>query len=181
MTTAIVTITCPSCGGRVEGISATDEDQTVKCTFCGTDLHIPRIGAVVHERVVREVVREVEATPSYAADPDPVTKRNPLIGLIALGCALPLLGVMVCVVNHEGDDEIAKLDREDAARKECTANCKAECAHAGDQETGKWNISYEFGGSDDSLEKQVKDTDVLVCQTNCEMKNDCIGLGKTRH
>jgi len=179
MPTAIVTITCPSCGGRVEGVRATSEDQTVKCTFCGTDLHIPRIGAVVHERIVREVVREVDSAPSYAVDLAP--KRNPLIGLIALGCALPLLAVMVCVVNHEGDDEIAKLDREDAARKECTANCKAQCAHAGDQETGKWNVGYEFGGSDDGLEAQMKQTDVLVCQTKCEMTNDCIGVAKTRH
>ena len=177
MPTAIVTITCPSCGGRVEGISATDNDQTVKCTFCGTDLHIPRIGAVVHERVVREVIREVDSAPSYAVDLAP--KRNPLIGLIALGCAVPLLAVMVCVSGHEGDDEIAKIEREEAARNECTASCKAQCAHAGDQETGKWNVGYEFGGSDDGLEKQMKDTDVLICQSQCEVKS-CIGLGIVR-
>ena len=182
MTNAIVTITCPSCGGRVEGVRATNEDQTVKCTFCGTDLHIPRVGEVVHERVVREIVHEVESAPVYAAD-DAVTirpKRNPLAGLIVAGVMMPLLFVFMCVQNRHAKDEMDDFDKqqsdEKAARDACEAKCKSECANAGDKETGKWGGAFE---NDSNLEQQMKDTDVLMCSTNCEMKNDCIGLNRS--
>jgi hypothetical protein len=181
MTTAIVTITCPACGGRVEGIQATGEDQTVKCTFCGTDLHIPRIGAVVHERVVREVVHEVESAPvqvpAYDNDPGLLRKRNPLAGLIVALVLLPVLGIFVCVQHQQADDDMAQFDKqqadEKAARETCEAGCRDECKNAGDGETGKWD------GLNQQLEQQMKDTDVLVCKTQCEMKRNCIDLPAT--
>ena len=182
MTTAIVTITCPSCGGRVEGITATSEDQTVKCTFCGTDLHIPRIGAVVHEReVVHEVVREVESAPVIDTNDAGLLrpKRNPLAGLIVAGVMLPLLGIFMCVQHQQAQDDVDHFEQqradEKSARDACEARCKAQCATAGDKETGKWS---GLNGLDDTpnLEQQMKDTDVLMCSTDCEMKQNCIGL-----
>lgn len=172
MTNAIVTITCPSCGGRVEGVRATNEDQTVKCTFCGTDLHIPRIGEVVHERVVREVVHEVESAPVYTNDPGLLRpKRNPVYGLIAAGLMLPILGIFYCVQNNQAQRDIDQFDQEEAGRKACSAKCADECANAGDKETGKWDSPY----LDPNMEKTMKDGDVLVCKTQCEMNNHCIG------
>ena len=185
MTTAIVTITCPSCGGRVEGVRATSEDQTVKCTFCGTELHIPRVGEVVHERVVREIVHEVESAPVYASDVDDPglsrRKRNPVAGVIAACVMLPLFGIFMCVQHHQAQDDIDRFDKDQADQKfahdACEANCKAQCMNAGDKETGKWTGL----GLEDTpdLEKQMKDTDVLVCTTDCEMKADCIGLNRS--
>jgi hypothetical protein len=183
MTNAIVTITCPSCGGRVEGVRATNEDQTVKCTFCGTDLHIPRVGEVVHERVVREIVHEVESAPVYAsADNDAGLlrpKRNPVAGLIAAGVIVPLFFIFMCVQNKHAKDDMDQFDKqqtdEKLARDACEANCKAQCANAGDKDTGKWD---GLDGTP-SLEKQMKDTDVLMCATECEMKADCIGVNRS--
>jgi hypothetical protein len=176
MTNAIVTITCPSCGGRVEGVRATNEDQTVKCTFCGTDLHIPRIGAVVHERVVREVVHEVESAPVYTNDAVSLRpKRNPVYGLIAAGLMLPLLGIFMCVENRQAQRDIDQFDQQEADRKACSAKCAEQCQRAGDKETGKWDMPYMNDGSS-NIEQQMKDTDVLVCKTDCEMKDHCLGI-----
>jgi hypothetical protein len=184
MTNAIVTITCPSCGGRVEGVRSTNEvDQTVKCTFCGTDLLIPRVGEVVHERVVREIVHEVESAPTYPMiDADNAglfkPKRNPLAGLIVAGVMLPLFGIFMCVQHQQASDDMDQFDKqqadEKAARDACEANCKSQCANAGDKETGKWDSTGLEG--EQGLEKQMKEADVLVCATDCEMKADCIGL-----
>ena len=185
MTTAIVTITCPSCGGRVEGIAATSEEQTVKCTFCGTDLHIPRIGAVVHERVVREVVHEVESAPAIDTNDAGLLrpKRNPLAGVIVACVMLPLLGIFMCVQNQQAKDDVDHFEQQQAAEKSardaCEAACKAQCATAGDKETGKWNAVD--GVNDSNLEQQMKDTDILVCTTDCEMKQNCIGLPRSSH
>lgn len=185
MTTAIVTITCPSCGGRVEGVRATNEDQTVKCTFCGTDLHIPRIGEVVHERVVREIVHEVESAPIYPIDADNAglfkPKRNPLAGLIVAGVMLPLFGIFMCVQHQQASDDMDQFDKqqadEKAARDACEASCKSQCASAGAKESGQWNETGLEGAQD--LEQQMKDADVLMCTTDCEMKADCIGLNRS--
>jgi len=184
MTTAIVTITCPSCGGKVQGIAATSSDQTVKCTYCGTDLHVPRVGEVVHERVVREVVHEV-VQPVFEAGVAPdyqIRKRNPLAGLIAFAIMAPLLGLFICVQNQGTKDDMARFDRdraaEKAARDTCEADCKDSCHAAGDKEVGKWDHLDDFSGS--SLEQQMKDTDVLVCQTQCELQKNCMGLPPDR-
>lgn len=183
MTTAIVTITCPSCGGRVEGVRATSDDQTVKCTFCGTELHIPRVGEVVHERVVREIVHEVPSAPVDVSAPDDAAllrpKRNPLLGLIIAAVIVPVFGIFVCVQHQQAQDDIDQFEKrqadEHAARDSCEARCKAQCANAGDKENGKWTTT---AGLDDSgnLEQQMKDSDVLICTTDCEMKENCIGL-----
>jgi hypothetical protein len=179
LTTAIVTITCPSCGGRIEGVRATSNDQTVKCTFCGTELHIPRVGAVVHERVVREIVHEVESAPVDVPDVGALRpKRNPLAGLIVVGVMLPLIGIFMCVQHQQANDDVDRFEKrqadEKAARDSCEARCKAQCANAGDKETGKWAAT---AGLDDTpnIEQQMKDTDVLVCTTDCELKQNCIG------
>jgi hypothetical protein len=187
VTTAIVTITCPSCGGRVEGVRATSDDQTVKCTFCGTELHIPRVGEVVHERVVREIVHEVESAPvvNVAETNDAGLlrpKRNPLVGLILAGVMVPLLLVFVCVQRQQTQDDMDRFDKQQAdektARDSCEAGCKAQCANAGDKETGRWTMPP---GLDDSqnMEQQMKDTDLLLCTTDCEMKQNCIGLARS--
>jgi transcription elongation factor Elf1 len=60
MPTAIVTITCPNCGGKVEGIEATESAQTISCTYCKTELHVPRVGdEIVRETKVIHEIREV--------------------------------------------------------------------------------------------------------------------------
>ena len=102
---------------------------------------------MVHERVVREIVREVESAPVYASDVnDPGLlrpKRNPLAGLIVACVMLPLLGIFVCVQNHQAQRDLDQFDQDQASEKAgrdaCKAGCKAQCANAGDKETGKWD------------------------------------------
>ncbi|MEO6777201.1 MAG: hypothetical protein ABI467_30010 [Kofleriaceae bacterium] len=180
MTTAVVTITCPSCGGRADNIQTTAEEQTIKCAFCGTELHIPRIGEVVHERVVREVVHEVvhDVASSPAPDYEDVirTKASPAkvaaIGAISLAVVLGL----VYVVKHEADDDLANFDRAEADQKAaqdgCAASCKQECAHAGDKERGQWDTT--------GMEPQIRDTDIMVCKSECETR-DCSGIKMHAH
>ncbi|HEY1813223.1 MAG TPA: hypothetical protein VGG74_12820 [Kofleriaceae bacterium] len=185
MTTAVVTITCPSCGGRAENVQTTDEDQTIKCAFCGTELHIPRIGEreIVHERVVREVVHEVDSGPAPGYEYVVRKKQNPVTLAIIIGIGMSVLLVVMCVSNQSADDETASFEKQRAddqsAEDTCKASCKQQCAHAGDQENGKWDRA---GVDDDhTLEQQTRDADVLVCSTQCETDHDCYGVNKLLH
>jgi hypothetical protein len=51
---AIVNITCPYCGGRVDGIESLGTVHRIPCPYCRTELHVPRVGEHIVER--REVV-----------------------------------------------------------------------------------------------------------------------------
>ena len=155
MTTAIVTITCPSCGGRIDDVPSTDEEQTIKCRFCGTDLHIPRVGAVLHE-VVHEVIREVPSAPVYETDQlvslRPRTHRNGLMIAIALGMAA-LLPIMIVVTNNSADEDIQKIYN-------CTANCKSSCEHAGDKEPPDQGEL--------AIQATLQSSDRAICELHCK-------------
>ena len=161
MTTAIVTITCPSCGGRIDHVTSTDEEQTIKCRFCGMDLHIPRVGAVVHE-VVHEVIREVPSTPVYQTDQvmslRPQTNwTGPRIAVV-LGL-FALMPIMMVGMNHSADVSIKKLDT-------CEADCDTSCEHAGDKEPPDKEGSYGF-------QAMMQSSDRRVCGSRCYQANNC--------
>lgn len=41
MTSAVINLTCPKCGGGVQGATP---GSVAKCSYCGTELHVPTIG-----------------------------------------------------------------------------------------------------------------------------------------
>jgi len=167
MTTAIVTITCPSCGGKIEGITATNTDQTIKCTYCGTELHVPRVGEVVRE-IVHEVVREVPSEPAYvAAVPDVRKKPSPVFAVAALGIGVCILVPMMCYQNHQADQMVDDFKKQDEARDTCKASCKSSCAGVAKVRGSDW---------DPDLANTMADADRQVCETQCELDKDCFGL-----
>lgn len=170
MTTAIVTITCPSCGGKIEGITATNADQTIKCTYCGTELHVPRVGEVVRE-IVHEVVREVPSEPVYidTAVPDLRKKQSPVFALVALGVGTCILVPMLCYQGHQADHMIDDFKKEDEARDTCKANCKSSCGGAAKDRGSDW---------DPELAKTMADADRQMCETQCEIDKDCYQVNK---
>ncbi|HEY0252087.1 MAG TPA: hypothetical protein VGC41_11210 [Kofleriaceae bacterium] len=95
MTSAILTITCPHCGGKVVGIEATLADQTIACVFCGTELHVPRVGPIV----IRERFFEVEPIQHEVNDAGLVKPTVTLAGVIVYFIALITLLVMLAIVN----------------------------------------------------------------------------------
>ncbi|MEO8551708.1 MAG: hypothetical protein ABI678_17145 [Kofleriaceae bacterium] len=172
MTTAIVTITCPSCGGRVEGLRATNADQTLRCPYCRTELHVPRVGEVVRERVVREVIREVPMT-SPVIDPDlncmPSRRDHPFAGLVVGAVALLLLVTMVCVQHHDGDAILDDMHARDDAQDACRVRCEASCVSAGDKET------LAELGTEETV-RVMKEADFTLCEVDCQQQHACIGL-----
>jgi DNA-directed RNA polymerase subunit RPC12/RpoP len=168
MTTAIVTITCPSCGGKIEGITATNADQTIKCTYCGTELHVPRVGEVIHE-VVHEIIREVPSEPVYI---DPGTtdlrkKPNSAPALIMVAVFTVVLIPIYCSQSHDADRHVNEgqqlLDQqaaEQAKRTACEQDCKTTCLSAGDNET----------------DDVIKSADRTVCEVRCSDDKDCNGF-----
>jgi hypothetical protein len=171
MTTAIVSITCPSCGGHVDGLRATNVAQAVKCPYCRTELHVPRIGEVVRERVVREVIREV----APVVDPDygscvPSLRRRPtnpaaIFGATMIG--IVILVAMVCAQQHEADHVIDDMHAKDAAKDACRVDCETTCVSAGDKENGR--------GYDPEMDRVMKEADVMLCEAKCQTDHDCIG------
>ena len=176
--TAIVTITCPKCGGEVKGIRATDVAQTVPCTFCGAELHVPHVGDdIVRERVVQEhVVREVVVEPAAM-----VLRRRPLQPWqIALSCGVLAAGIVVFVAipyssgDHHADDVLHRIDQEEHTRQACETGCKAQCKDASRPHptTGDPELDRE---SEDVLRK----TDVVLCESECETKQNCFAVSRS--
>lgn len=163
MESAVVTLTCPSCGGQVEGVRTTADEQTIKCTFCGTDMHIPRIGEVVRERVVREVVREVPAEPDVYPDPAPVSlrrKSNPAVAVtVVIVFIAAAIGLMI-YLKHDADQTIDDMNRRDADQAACEADCKTQCEHAGDKEPPDDPMMP-------GMRQTMVDADRQMCETQC--------------
>jgi hypothetical protein len=170
MSTAIVTITCPWCSGRVDGLNATNVDQTIKCPYCRTELHVPRIGEVVHERVIREIIREVPPETEIDLDCMPSRRKNPVAGLIVAAIGFMVLLAMKCGQDHDADRAIEDMATQDRAENACRRSCDDSCASAGDKES---NNSY-----DADTERIMKSADVSICTAECQRDHGCIGTSR---
>ena len=173
MSTAIITITCPWCSGRVEGVRATNVDQTVRCPYCRTELHIPRVGEVVHERVIREIIREVPSAPELDPDlncmPSRSRRRNPVAVFIATAIGCMVLLAMLCNQGHDADRVIQNIEAQDRAEDACRQRCDDRCASAGNKESDK-----DFYTADG--EQIMKEADVTMGTVDCQRDHNCIGL-----
>jgi len=167
MSAAIVTITCPWCGGHVEGLRATNIDQTVKCPYCRTELHVPRVGEVVHERVIRELIREVPQELEPDLNCMPSRRNNPVP--IILATVIGLIAMLAIMSSQGHDHMIEEFQAQDRAEDACRQRCDDTCASAGDKESGK-----ELYLAD--TEQLVKDSDVMICTVDCQRDHGCIGL-----
>ncbi|MFT3697626.1 MAG: hypothetical protein QM831_31065 [Kofleriaceae bacterium] len=173
---AVVTITCPSCGGKVEGAPTATADYTIKCTYCGTELHVPRVGPIVI-REVREVVQQSFSPPI----PEPIdysyndpgllrSKGNPVGAVIAV-VAFAVVGfIFVGIGSGHSSSLHDDFEQREKARAQCESDCKARCA----------NVPVRHEYDDVGMSNSLHETDVLMCTTNCETDNDCYGIGRTR-
>ena len=118
---AIVNITCPHCGGRVDGIESIDKAQRIPCPYCRTELHVPSVG----ERVV---VREMQDTP-------PVVETDHRRGAVAAVIVMAVVGMIaVNLYVRAGKDEAERVERwrefqrkDREQRDHCETSCKAGC------------------------------------------------------
>lgn len=168
MDTAIVTITCPHCGGEVKGIQALSHEQTVPCTYCGRELHVPHVGeAFVREQVVREqVVREVVVEPQPSAVPQLRASISLDTRLVIVGALTTVMLIVLLASRSNVNRTVDQFDREAATRKACEDGCKTKCANAPSpqrESTGDTAL-------DQDLERTMRDTDRTVCETDCELK-----------
>jgi hypothetical protein len=169
MTTAIVTITCPQCGGKVQGIEQTDQPQTIPCTYCKTELHVPRVGgAIVRETRVVHEVREVAVEP-LRPRPKPIVPAM----VLAIGGAVVMVFV-IARMHGDADDTIARIDRDRAAREACEANCNKQCesappSHAPTPDLGDPKLTQD-------MDETMRKADITVCEVDCTRKANCFGL-----
>lgn len=165
MTTAIVTITCPQCGGKVEGVAQTGAEQTVPCAYCRTELHVPRVGEVVRERVIERVVER-----AIAADAPVRRTTSPLatVSLLAVGLAVACLTVRV--IGSESDEEVAVFEQQRASENACEAGCPAQCDAT---LAGKSYADVTIPG-EPGLRDSMREADKTVCVSGCQVK--CMGI-----
>jgi hypothetical protein len=168
MDTAIVTITCPHCGGEVKGIQALAHEQTVPCTFCGTELHVPHVG----DEIVREVI--VQAPPA-APSRDPVytpslrpsnTPVRIAVGLVLLCVAMIAMFALEC----DADTTIDQMNRDEATESACKASCKQTCEQAPPKHPMTSTGDDEL---DRDTARTMQEVDRMECDNDCEQQHDC--------
>jgi len=170
MPTAIVTITCPSCGGKVEGVRATDEAQTIPCKYCNTKLHVPRVG----DQIVREtvVVRETVITEPPV---EPLRPRpKPILPAVVVA-ALGTVGMLILLAknNAEADHMMKQFDDERAQETACKAECTRTCNALPPRPKTEMIGDPEIAEQSD---RAIRDADLTLCTLDCEDKHDCMHL-----
>lgn len=185
MESVVITLTCPQCGGQMHGIEATDVDHNVTCTYCGTELHIPKIGGdVVHERVVvvertgttppSAPVSDVSPLPESYMPPDDSADTSTWRGAlaIAVGVAVLLVGVFWFLRRGAADAEQQWRD-EEQAQKECKDGCVRACRDNRDAYKGVGHLELRDDDSAVGIDDTIKGFNLDDCQSTCEEKKKC--------
>lgn len=110
MPTPVVTISCPACGGKVNGAEL---GERTACTYCGTELHLPAI----------------KPTP-IPPPPEPAQGRpNTAPALVAAIMFLVVISAMMWMFLSKQDPPPVGLDRPDPVveRAECMIGCTRSC------------------------------------------------------
>ena len=188
MESVVVTLTCPQCGGQIHGGEATDVDHNVTCTYCGTDLHIPKIGGdIVHERVVvvertgttspSAPVPEVSPFPASYMPPDESADTTTWRGALAIAVvvAVLLVGVFWFLRRGAADAEQQWRD-EERAQKECNDGCVRACRDDPDSYKGIGHLELRDDDSAVGIDDTIKGFNRDDCQRTCEEKKKCYAL-----
>lgn len=176
MPTAIVTITCPQCGGKVAGIEATDQAQVIPCTYCKTELHVPRVGdEVIREKVV--VVHEVTAPPLQRRPP-----VKPAHLAIIFGVFAALFIAFFVAAKSDADAERDRFEKRQADEQACKDECKRTCGAA--PAPAPTLKPEDVATMPDDMRKTIENNDRTIqeatftsCDVDCEMKK-CFRLGR---
>ncbi len=168
---AILTITCPWCGGRVEGVTSTREEQRIPCPYCRTDLHVPRVGPEIRERVIeRRLIERVIESPR--TEPD-----KPTAGWFIGGFLLALASAFwVLCISFSDPPTMITTDSYEQKREEeavCKQQCKAKCPSA--DGTLSQMTGHDIIDNPDKF-RRVMDRD--TCNIDCDLT--CLGFEPIR-
>ncbi len=162
--TAIVTLSCPHCGGRADGVRSIEAPQTLPCPYCRTELHVPRVGERVIERE-RIIERVVEVTPK----PEPM---NPVVAwflVLLFGVGALILMVMKCSASSVPPSTKGTWESKQVQRQDCTRQCVASCPTA--ERTVEQIVENSSLYNPTSLDRAIARS---TCTANCDLT--CLGM-----
>lgn len=148
--TAIVTLSCPHCGGRTDGVRSIESPQTIPCPYCRTELHVPAVGERVIERE-RIIERVVEVTP----EPEPT---NPVVAWTLV--LLFVVGMLILLVMRCAAPSVPSTSTwqdKQAQRQACTQPCVASCPTADRDDLADDRVA---------LDRELARS---TCMANCEL------------
>jgi hypothetical protein len=168
---AVVTITCPKCGGEVSGVRLVDAATTVPCKYCGTDLHVPHVGAA------REVVREKETVREVvvrAPDEVPMTPERRRAVWIALALLLVGSVIAVGITLSSSSARVNEMNESWKRREACRAECEQQCGFSPAAPATTVTVSRVDPYLDPALDRQVREAEkqanAAICSANCSNK-----------
>ena len=163
--TAIVTLSCPHCGGRTDGVRSIESPQTLPCPYCRTELHVPRVGERVIERE-RIIERVVEVKPME----EPPSLVSTLVAVVLAFVALLVMAVMRCGNDESLASATQSYEQRQQHREACKHQCVASCPAAErtvSQLTRREAGSFDEGAWDRAL---ARDRCVMDCNVACVSK-----------
>ncbi|MBK9265982.1 MAG: hypothetical protein IPM54_40130 [Polyangiaceae bacterium] len=161
MNAAVVTVTCPKCGGEAKGIKPSGTAQVIPCTYCGMELHIPRIG----KRESSEIRVPYEETQTAVDE----QSRSTTGLVVVIGCVTIVLGVFVFADGRQDSrstNVVEDFDRRQVAREKCIAECKDACKDA-PRQTQKSAPRY---GVDPDSNPTMQKAERMLCESECEQR-----------
>ena len=162
MRTAIVNITCPWCGGRVEGIQSTEQPQRHPCPYCRTELHVPRVGDRIihqHDVVERQIVREVVVHEGYEMRQKP----NWLAAAIMIPLVFVLLMLLLATRSRSVTTHPSAYDLKRQQEKTCETECERHCPVAPPRITTLDHYEVE------DINHVVQGADNAMCSARCTL------------
>ncbi|MBK8266394.1 MAG: hypothetical protein IPK80_34340 [Nannocystis sp.] len=166
MSVAVVTITCPKCGGDVKNVEVTGSAQKIPCTYCGTDLHLPQIGARQEDATLRRDDAAPQSGRAEAAPGAMVVTSVVTLLVVALGLAFAFA---FASGGDSSEDPLAESQRREAAQSKCEDACRSACQGA-----------PRPAGRSPEVEASMRRADQTVCETKCRSERNCWDPGSAR-
>lgn len=122
----VVTISCPSCGGKVRGA---EPGSSSDCRYCGTTLHIPHIGDDDDEPVSDRASAQEEVAGLERAKPPPVV----VFAVVAFFALVVVIIVRIAITVPEVElDAPAAPESPTMRSARCLSDCTDDCGRPGD-------------------------------------------------
>ncbi|MFO0550906.1 MAG: hypothetical protein U0271_21125 [Polyangiaceae bacterium] len=150
----VVMVTCPSCGG---GVRDAELGERTRCTYCGTDLHLPTVEFPESEPAPPPSTPPAESRPARAKAQD--SKPPGFLLVLAAGCVVFLVYELFATddvtASKSPSPEQHAIPNGGAERADCMVGCYNPCLN-------------------------IKDTNEMVACTNkCTDKCRHVGRGSS--